>query len=203
MVNKRIKEIVLATQNPSKLYEINDILNKHSLQIDFTLINSYTKIEAIEDGNSFEENALIKAEFAYLHSGKPSLSEDSGLCISALSNAPGIYSKRWNENGDNTYNVAFNKIKKLMKFSEDKSAHFVSVFCLYEGLGKYKFFKAQLDGKITFSPIGDNGFAYDRIFIPNGFSKTMAQIETEEKNQISHRKKSLDMLIKYLNTQKV
>ncbi len=191
----------MATQNLNKLYEINDILSKNSLNsFDFELINTYTKIEAIEDGNSFEENALIKAEFAYLHSGKPSLSEDSGLCISALSDAPGIYSKRWNEGGDNSYNVAFNKIKKLMKFSEDKSAYFVSVFCLYESIGKYKFFKAQLDGKINFPAIGDNGFAYDRIFIPNNCNKTMAQMEEQEKNQISHRRKSLDMLIKYLQT---
>lgn len=209
-MNDSILGITLATNNNNKIVEINQILQEYiclqtksndklnPLNIKFDLLRSYTNIEPVEDGNTFEENALIKAEFAYLYGNKPSLSEDSGLCIDALDGAPGVYSKNWNDDGDETYSVAFNKIKKLMKFSSNTTARFVSVFCLYVGKNNYKFFKAELQGNIVFPPIGSNGFAYDRIFIPNGYTTTFAQMTEADKNLISHRRKALDSVIKHL-----
>lgn len=190
------KTIVLATHNNDKLLEIQSIVKKIKLDYNFSILKNWTLVEPIEDGNTFEENAFKKAQFAYNATGIASLSEDSGLCIKALDNAPGVYSKNWAI--DNNYDVAFKKINKLMQHSSDSNAYFVSTFCFYENKNNFLFFSNELHGTISFPPSGENGFGYDSIFIPNGYNVTLGQMSMEEKNSISHRKKALLLFIDYI-----
>ena len=195
-MNNHNLTIVLATHNQNKLKEIKAFTN--NLNYQFMLLSDITSQEAIEDGESFESNALIKAQFCYNKTQLISLSEDSGLSIDCLNGAPGIYSKRWAI--DDNYEIAFKKIQQLMQHSTNLNAKFVSTFCLYYNPDKYYFFKGELEGKISFPPTGNFGFGYDPIFIPNGHSLTLAEMTLEKKNKISHRNQALNLVFKHLNS---
>ncbi len=195
-MNNTSFKIVLATHNKNKLKEILNLTKNLSYQ--FILLSDITNTEAIEDGESFESNALIKANFCYNKTKLCSLSEDSGLSIDCLNGAPGIYSKRWAI--DDNYEVAFKKIQKLMQYSNNFKAKFISTFCLYYSLNEYYFFKGELNGTITFPPRGSYGFGYDPIFVPNNYNSTLAEISLEEKNHISHRTQALNLVFNHLKS---
>ena len=164
-------------------------------------MKKFTKNEPIENGRSFQDNALIKARFASeLTSHRyPTIADDSGLCIDNLDDAPGIFSSRWANK--NNYNFAFEKIKKRLNEKglniNDQYARFVCVLALIDQKKNEFVFKGTLKGKIVFPPKGKNGFGYDPIFAPLNFNKTLAQNSSSFKNSISHRKKALIKLFKH------
>ena len=141
-----------------------------------------------EDGESFTENAIIKAKIVAKYTGKYTVADDSGLEVEALGGMPGIYSARYA--GENSDDKANNKklLKELEKIPFDKrSAMFRCVLVLMSPDGKYCLAEGVLKGKIINEPRGKNGFGYDPIFFIPDFKKTMAELSLKEKNQISHR----------------
>ena len=164
-------------------------------------MKKFTENEPIENGKSFQDNALIKARFASELTSHcyPTIADDSGICIDNLDGAPGIFSARWAYKKN--YNFAFEKIKKNLNEKglnlNGQHAKFVCVLALIDKRKNEFFFKGTLKGKIVFPPKGKNGFGYDPIFIPLNCKKTLAQSSSSFKNSISHRKKALVKLLKH------
>ena len=191
-------KIVLASHNSGKLQEIIHILKNDNINnIDVVLAKDFNLEAPHEYGTSFEENALIKAKFVSENTGLISVSDDSGLYIDSLHGYPGVYSADViQEFGlEGAFSNIFNKLE-----NKNRIARFISVICLYFKDGEYIFFKGEIEGLISDIAIGDNGFAYDKIFIPKGYNITFAQMTQEQKNNISHRKKALTMLTEYIKT---
>ena len=147
-----------------------------------------------------KQNAKIKSDFIFKNFRVNCFADDTGLQIDSLNGMPGVYSARFaGENCDSQDNIE--KVWKLLRGFKNTNARFKSVFSL-NMIGKTFFFEGKIDGKIIFKKKGQNGFGYDSIFIPNGYSKTFAELNLVEKNKISHRSVALKKLIFFLDKQK-
>ena len=195
-----MKEIVIASHNDGKVDEIRGLLKKYKFKI-FSL-KKFSHIEPKENGKTFIENSVIKAVNALKITGLPSISDDSGLCIPALNNDPGIYSARWAGKGKN-FDLASKKIeKKLFEKYRNKQKLFKAFFCcaLTVALpdGTIKSFEGKVFGTLQFPPKGENGFGYDPIFIPKGYKKTFGEMKYSFKERISHRQKAFKKLHNFI-----
>lgn len=190
-------KIVLATSNPHKVDEINKIFK--GLDIEFILPSG--NFNPIEDGITFEENALIKAKAANKLMHLPSLADDSGLCVDALDGAPGLHSARYADSPNDRINKLLEALKDI---SEDKrGAKFVCAMVLLDENGEILLStRGECEGRIAFEPKGKNGFGYDPVFIVNGGDITMAEMPEDHKNKISHRAIALQNVINYINSSK-
>ena len=187
------QEILIATHNQHKKEEIQQILGN---DFSVTSLADYDLHEEIvEDGNSFHENALIKAKYCFEKTGKPSLGDDSGLVVEALDGRPGIYSARYAGNHDFAKNMA--KVLDEMKNEDNRKAYFVTVMCLFDGDGTH-YFEGRVNGNLTREIRGEKGFGYDPIFIPDHHEITFAEMKPEDKNAISHRKKAIELFLDFL-----
>ena len=163
-------------------------------------MSGITDVIPKENGHTFIENALIKARFAAktVEYKTPIISDDSGLCIENLNNEPGIHSARWAKN--NNYSLAFNKIiKKINKNKIQATVQKANFVCVLVLINKYKkefIYKGVLKGTLAFPPRGTLGFGYDPIFIPLKYTNTLAEIDPELKNKISHRNIAIKKLLK-------
>ena len=177
-------EMWLATNNNSKLKEFKKLLSGS------VLIKCNRKFVLPEEtGKTFIENADIKAKALFAHSKTWTMADDSGLVIKSLNNRPGVYSRRFaGENATDKDNI--NKVLDELKGVDDRSAYFITVISLIEPSGEIHHFEGRLEGNIAFSSKGKFGFGYDPIFIPIGRDKTLAQMESSEKNNLSHRYKA-------------
>ena len=179
-------QIFLATNNKNKIVEIKETINKlldKSIEIVYPeMLN--IKLNPDETGNTFEENAFIKASIFFNATKIPTLADDSGLEIEALDGLPGINSARFAE----AHNDAANrkKVLELMKSEQNKTARFRSVLAFYTGK-EMQYFNGIIEGKIIAEERGTNGFGYDPIFVPNGYNKTFAEMSSTAKNSLSHR----------------
>ncbi len=182
-------ELIFATHNNNKVKEVAQILPSYLSMKSLTDIGFFDEIE--ETGKTFEENALLKAKTIFEKTGKNIFADDSGLVIEALNGAPGVYSARYAGTGKDEDNIA--KALKELDGKTNRKAYFISIFCLILN-GKEYFFEGRIDGTISTEILGENGFGYDPIFIPDGFSKSFAQMSAEEKNAISHRAKAVEKL---------
>lgn len=188
------KTIVIATANPHKLEEINEI--NTSLNIEFGIVTG--SFNPVENGETFKENAYIKALEAAKIMKTYCLADDSGLCVDALDGAPGLYSARFAGTKEE-------KIQKLIKTLEDvapekRNAHFISVMVLVDREGRILHkTEGKVDGIIIDSPKGTNGFGYDPIFFIPEYNQTMAEMDSKLKNSISHRAKALNSMINWIN----
>ena len=187
-----MKELILASNNAHKVEEIKSILEDYSI---LTLKDiNYTE-EIIEDGTTFEENALIKARTICKYSGKTATSDDSGLSVDILDGRPGVYSARYSKEQTDEKNIE----KVLLELNGQKSkAKFVSVIALVKPDGTELTFRGECHGEIIFEKRGTNGFGYDPIFYVPSLDKTFAELSAEQKNSISHRKQSLEKFSQYL-----
>lgn len=187
-----MKELILASNNAHKVEEIKSILEDYSI---LTLKDiNYTE-EIVEDGTTFEENALIKARTICKYSGKTAISDDSGLSVELLDGRPGVYSARYSKEQTDEKNIE----KILLELNEQKSkAKFVSVIALVKPNGTELTFRGECHGEIIFEKRGTNGFGYDPIFYVPSLDKTFAELSAEQKNSISHRKQSLEKFSQYL-----
>lgn len=190
-----MKELILASNNAHKVEEIKSILEDYSI---LTLKDiNYTE-EIVEDGTTFEENALIKARTICKYSGKTAISDDSGLSIELLDGRPGVYSARYSKEQTDEKNIE----KVLFELDGNYSkAKFVSVIAYVSPDGVEKTFRGECHGEIIFEKRGKNGFGYDPIFYLPELDKTFAEITSEEKNSISHRSESLKKFSNYLREQ--
>lgn len=189
-----IHSLVLATTNSHKLKEILQIWDKIPFEV--LTLKDFPEIQSIEEnGNSFAENALIKARIVSRKTGLPAIADDSGLEVDALKGAPGIYSARYaaKENSltlpsdeENIKKVLADLHSVSVNFSECR-ARFRSVAALVTPAGKEMVTEGVVEGLICESPRGTNGFGYDPIFLIPSKNKTFAEMECEEKNRISHR----------------
>ena len=196
-----MKEIVIASHNDGKVDEIRGLLKKYKFKI-FSL-KKFSHIEPKENGKTFIENSVIKAVSALKITGLPSISDDSGLCIPALNNDPGIYSARWAGKGKN-FDLAAKKIeKKLFEKYRNKQKLFKAFFCCALSIalpdGTIKSFEGKVFGTLQFPPKGENGFGYDPIFIPKGYKKTFGEMKYSFKERISHRQKAFKKLQNFIS----
>lgn len=190
---------VLATHNLHKIEEFNAILG--SLVPGITVIG-YDGPEPIEDGVSFAENALIKARAAAAHTGLPSLSDDSGICVDVLGGAPGIFSARWAGSAkDNAANVQLLLDQLTDVREEDRGAHFQCTIAVVNPVTNEEYVvEGKWPGRIAREVHGANGFGYDPVFIPEGYEVTAAILDPDEKNQLSHRSRALRALADRLSS---
>ena len=186
------EKIILATSNTHKLKELRVILDGYHIislkEINFT-------DEIIEDGKSFEENALIKARYIHQLTNQTVIADDSGLCVDYIKGAPGIYSARYA--GQPTDDQANNE--KLLKVlegvpTEKRTAYFVSAAAIIFDNGEEFVCRGEVSGKIGFEPKGGNGFGYDPLFICDETGIRYAEMDAEDKNSISHRKRAFAKL---------
>lgn len=188
-------KIVFATGNAHKLKEIQEIAKDTG--IEFILPGN--GFNPIENGETFEENSLIKAKEAARVSRKISLADDSGLCVDALNGAPGIHSARYAE----TPQARIDKLLNAINGKTVRSAKFVCAMTLVDKNGNILFqTRGECFGEIAEKQSGINGFGYDPIFLTKDtdYKLTMAEMSEEEKNQISHRGRALRDVLKFLET---
>lgn len=189
-------QLLFATHNTNKAKEINDIIGP-SFQV-LTLSDIGYNKAIIENGDSFAANAMIKAKAGFNHSGMACFADDSGLKVSALNGAPGIYSARYAGKPKNDQKNIELLLRNMLDIS-DRRACFVTVICFKNAQGIYTF-EGICNGHIAHEPRGNSGFGYDPVFIPDGYQQTFAEMEPALKNQISHRAIALQKFIRFLQT---
>lgn len=187
-------KIVFATGNAGKIREVREILADLGPEI-VSLKEAGINAEAVEDGQSYEENALIKARAAARYTDAIVLADDSGLEIDYLGGEPGIYSARY-MGEDTPYSV---KNKNLMDRlagvpDELRTARFVCAIAAVLPDGRELTVRGVIEGRIGYAEAGENGFGYDPIFYVPEFGKTTAQLSPEEKNRVSHRGRALERM---------
>lgn len=192
-------KLIIATGNQGKLKEFNrsleplgyEVLSSKSLGIS----------EPDETGESFSENALIKARNAALTSQLPCLADDSGLSVEALDGKPGIRSARW-AGPEQDYHKAMKNVHEALSGKSNRKAYFICVLALLESPDAQPvFFEGKVEGEITWPPRGDKGFGYDPFFVPQDLQgKTFAELSAEQKQSVSHRGRAIKGLVKYLQT---
>ncbi|NQV14727.1 RdgB/HAM1 family non-canonical purine NTP pyrophosphatase [bacterium] len=191
-------KLLLATQNKHKVEELTRLLEPYSLDV-VTLLDYPELAEIVEDGDTLEANATIKAKAGYQHCGLPTIADDTGLSVDALDGAPGVYAARYA--GENvSYDQNVQKIlTELDGVPQDKrQAQFQTMAVFYDGEATVSAL-GEVPGFITTSRQGESGFGYDPIFYLPEKQKTYAQMSLEEKNQLSHRKLAFEKLLKNLN----
>ena len=180
-----MKEIVFFSHNKYKINEVVKILQNYKIKI-LTLYDFPKTYKPEETGKTFKENAVIKSTFGFKSFGLPCFADDSGICINALNNQPGIKSKRFvKENGG--YEKTFSIIINQAKIKNNYKAFFQTSIALTINNKTTVYFDGIISGKISIKPLGALGFHYDPIFIPDGRNKTFAEMSAAEKNKISHR----------------
>lgn len=182
---------ILASNNKGKLKEMKTILESFGAQV-ISQSEAGLKLEPEETGETFEENALIKARAACAALGEPSVADDSGLVVDALGGEPGIFSARYGGDACESDEARVELLLRNMQGKENRSARFVScIACVFPN-GDVVCARGQCEGKISNIPKGEGGFGYDPVFLlPSGL--TMAEISPEEKNKISHRADALKL----------
>ena len=186
-------KLIIASNNKHKIYEIKKILGDRFSEI-LSLREAGIEHETVEDGTTFMENALKKAREISEISGFASLADDSGICAHALDGAPGVYSARFSGGHGNDIDNN-NLLLEMLRNKDDKSAHYTAAIALVYPDGTTLTAEGYMYGTITEYWRGDRGFGYDPIFVPDGDTRTVAELTDEEKNAISHRGKALMALL--------
>lgn len=191
-------KIIFATKNPGKLREIREILGP---EYELLSISDLPEIpEIIENGKSFEENALIKVRAIGVQKDAVVLADDSGLCVDAFSGGPGVYSARFlGEDTDYVFknNYILEKLSGLP--DEQRGAHYSCVIAALFPDGTEEVTEARMEGIISREPAGSGGFGYDPIIFLPEYGKTVSEISPEEKNRISHRGLALQKMKEILS----
>jgi XTP/dITP diphosphohydrolase len=187
-------ELVFASNNPNKIKEIKHVLGKNFTLIGLKDLNIIDDIP--EDEPDLEGNALSKARYVYNATGMDVFADDTGLEIEALHGLPGVHSARFaGENKDSMENIA--KVLKMLEGETNRKARFRTVIALIIGKKEY-LFEGIVEGKIIDKKKGKDGFGYDPIFMPDGKTKTFAEMDLAEKNTISHRARAFEKLNDFL-----
>ena len=184
--------LVIATHNPGKLREMQDLLRPHAIEV--VSAGALGLREPVEDAPDFAGNARIKA-LAAAGSGIPALADDSGFCVAALGGAPGVHSARWAGPGRD-FRPAMQRVHDELGANPDRRAWFVSVLCLALPGGETATFMGRVGGDVVWPPRGDKGFGYDPIFVPYGETQTYGEMDPALKHATSHRAQAMAQLFK-------
>ena len=187
-------KLVFATNNKHKLQEVRDILSDRVEVLSLADINCHDDIP--ETADTLQGNAIMKAQYIYQKYGVDCFADDTGLEVEALNGAPGVYSARYAGDGHDS-EANMNKLLQNLTGENNRRAQFRTVIALIIK-GEENTFDGIVKGEITEEKRGDSGFGYDPIFIPEGFSKSFAQMTNDEKNCISHRFRATEKLNDYL-----
>ena len=190
-----MKELVFATHNAHKLEELRAILKEYKI-LGLNDINCHEEI--IEDSDTLDGNAKIKANYVTDNYSIDCFADDTGLEVDALNGAPGVYSARYAGEAC-SYQDNVNKLLEALKNVENRKARFRTVIALNLN-GKQYTFEGKVEGVITKEQHGEKGFGYDPIFLPDGFEQTFAEMPMDVKNTISHRGKATQKLVEFLNS---
>ena len=193
-----MKQLIFATNNAHKVEEVKSILN-NSFRV-HSLKESNINIDIPEPFDTIVENACEKARVIYSYTGKDCFAEDTGLEVNALNGDPGVRSARYA--GEN---ISFEKnidllLQNLINI-EDRKCRFKTIICLIIKGEEYTF-EGICNGNIIHERRGKSGFGYDAVFVPEGSNYTFAEMDMDEKNRFSHRKKAMDQLIEFLVSKK-
>ncbi len=183
--------LLLATRNPKKKLELQQLLQDHNIDI-LTLDDIEGIPEIVEDGLSFAENAIKKAQETAALSGHTCLADDSGLVVDALEGKPGVFSARFagEDSNDQKNNE---KLLDMMQNVEEnqRTARFICVIAVSSPVGEVQTVSGVCEGRIAFRPNGTGGFGYDPLFIPQGYDQSFGELSAQIKNSISHRARAL------------
>lgn len=190
-------KLVIASQNRGKIREFASLLSPWFSEV-ISMGEAGLTESPEETGETFAENALLKAEFTARCLGVPALADDSGLEVEALNGAPGVHSARFA--GEPCDDAANNqKLLRLMKGQKNRKARFVSCIVLYDPVkNEVLRGEGEVSGRILEAPKGENGFGYDCLFYSEELGKSFGEASAEEKNRISHRARALNELMKQL-----
>ncbi len=191
-----ISELVFVSNNNHKLTEIRKLMPAGCHL--YSMNEAGVTMEIEETGNTFAANAALKANAFFSTTQKNCFADDSGLSVEALNGKPGVFSARFS--GPNATDM-MNR-KKLLKEMEGiskRSAYFITVICTIINNKEY-FFEGRVNGVITEEEKGNNGFGYDSIFIPDGYAKTFAEMQPNEKNELSHRAIAVKKMVHFFNS---
>lgn len=193
-------EFVVASSNAHKIEEIQEILKKHEIRLLSLADVGLKGLEIEETGETFAENAMIKAKEVMRLTGKIAIADDSGLVVDALDGAPGVYSARYSGAGatDDSNNKLLKQSLMDIPFC-DRTARFVSVIALAFPDGREGSYRGIVEGRIGFNEMGSHGFGYDPLFIPENETRTFGEMTAEEKNKLSHRARALKTMSKKLS----
>jgi XTP/dITP diphosphohydrolase len=191
--SSNVCRLVIATHNPGKLAEMRGLLAPYGIAAISAGELGLTEPE--ETGMTFRDNARIKAETAAKASGLPAFADDSGLAVDALGGAPGIHSARW-AGPDKNFARAMQSIEQKLSergaiAPEQRHAHFVSALCVAWPDGHIEDFEGRVDGTLVRPPRGDKGFGYDPMFLPDGYTRTFGEMDSDEKHGLPPRGKGL------------
>lgn len=188
-------EIIFATSNINKLNEVCEIIGKKYSIVSPTKYGITQDIP--ETGDTLESNALIKAQYIWDRTGINCFADDTGLEVESLNGAPGVRSARYAGEDNNSNNNIDKLLKELSDINNKRARFRTSISLIYKN--SIHFFEGTLNGAIINTRRGHNGFGYDPVFVPDGYSKTLAELSTYEKNLISHRAIAIKKLATFLN----
>ena len=189
-------KLVFATNNANKLKEVQAMLTNFEI-ISLADIHCFDDIP--ETANTLEGNAILKANYITEKFGYDCFADDTGLEVNALNNQPGVFSARY-AGKENDAEANMQKLLRELGENTNRKAQFRTAIALNINQKQY-IFEGICEGKILNEKQGDSGFGYDPIFMPNGFSKSFAEMNIEEKGAISHRGKAVEKLVTFLNNQ--
>ncbi len=199
-------KLIFATANPGKLREAREILEPHGFEVVSPYALGLTKeqVDVEETGKTFEENAIIKVQNLWQLTGLPCFADDSGLVVDALGGAPGIYSARYasldGSGEDHNFASNIDKLLHNLQGVSDRTARFVCVVALILSEAGIKTFRGTCEGRIAYEPAGCGGFGYDPVFIADAYpDRTLAEVDEDAKNAISHRGNALAAMVEALN----
>tara|TARA_B100000676_G_C18080897_1_gene851092 strand:+ start:3294 stop:3890 length:597 start_codon:yes stop_codon:yes gene_type:complete len=184
--------LIIASHNPGKVKEIGDLLKPYGVTVQSAI--DLTLDEPEENGTTFTANAIIKAKAAAQAAHLPALADDSGLSVDALGGAPGIYSARWG-GPEKDFDLAMRKVEERLPQGVDRRARFICALALSWPDGHTETFEGFVDGSLIWPPLGDLGFGYDPMFLPNGRTETFGEMDQAEKHKISHRAEAFRKLV--------
>ncbi len=182
--------LILASNNPGKFREFRGILEPMGFNVVPQAVAG-VDFEVNETGDTFEENAYLKASAVAVHTNFPAVADDSGLCVEALDGAPGVHSARFGGGKDWTDEQKYRFLLEQLAGAENRRAKFVTCICCVLPGGEIITARGECPGRILETPAGEGGFGYDPVFAPDGYDRSFAQLGTEIKNQISHRARAL------------
>lgn len=191
------RKLVFATNNTHKLEEISSILGDKVELLSLKDIDCHDDIP--ETAETLEGNAMLKAEYIHAQYGLDCFADDTGLEVEALDGAPGVYSARYAGGEGHNSEANMQKLLQMMQGVKNRRARFRTAICLILD-GKKHLFEGIVKGEIIKEKRGGSGFGYDPIFMPEGYTKTFAELGNEIKNKISHRALAVEKLCKYLKS---
>lgn len=189
------KKLVFATNNAHKLDEISSILGEKVELLSLKDIHCHVDIP--ETADTLEGNAMLKAEYIYKNYGLDCFADDTGLEVEALNGAPGVYSARYAGGEGHNTEANMQKLLQNMQGVQNRKAQFRTAICLILD-GKKHLFEGIVKGEIIKEKRGSSGFGYDPIFVPEGYTKTFAELGNETKNKISHRALAVEKPCRFL-----